>query len=44
MQQQFQTTLDEFKNLALTIEEQKQLKGGNDEEGEGIISEEEIIT
>lgn len=44
MQQQFQTTLDEFKNLVLTIEEQKQLKGGNDEEGEGIISEEEIIT
>lgn len=44
MQQQFETTLDLFKHLALTTEEQTQLKGGNDEDGEGIITEEEIIT
>ncbi len=44
MQQQFQTALDEFKHLTLKVEEQIQLKGGNDEDAEGIITEEEIIT
>lgn len=47
MQQHFQTTFDEFKHLGLTVEEQILLKGGNgenDEDGEGIITEEEIIT
>lgn len=47
MQQHFQTTLDEFKHLSLSAEEQILLKGGNGENDEdnanGIVTEEEIV-